>query len=138
MHIYMYVINVDVYDHLYQHHAFQTIDVFLIYKLFSTDDWHYSFRKYFTISLIMISFRPNFRWIRKTSKNLRYMTRRDREYRYLAVVWSFSDKKTWRTKRAQINRRYDKWSITFQKSYRYLFMRRKVPLWKRLCDPRKP
>ena len=40
----------------------------------------------FTISFIIISVGPNFRWTRNTSRNLRYMTRRDRENIRLAIV----------------------------------------------------
>lgn len=42
--------------------------------------------KMHTISLIMISVGPIFLWIRKTSKNLKYMTSRDRAYMRLARV----------------------------------------------------
>lgn len=68
-----------------------------------------------TISLIMMRVGPNFLWIRNTSKNLKYMTSRERAYIRLARV-KVSDGWKWRIKSATMSNRYDSRSTTFQKS----------------------
>lgn len=77
----------------------------------------------FTISLIIIRVGPIFLWIRKTSKNFKYITSKERENMRLATV-NVSEGRKWRTHMAAISKEYDNKSTTFQKSYKYLFILR--------------